>query len=266
MMVVLLAVCFSIAQSVALAAEKSEDVINYAYSNWIGSGFYKVGDRSVYLLRGPFSWTLREADSKKWGLELLFPATIGFHDFSHGQNNVATITFVPGVQLSYPILENWWLKPFGQFGVGRDFSGSDIAWIYGAGIKSLTTFELEDSELDFGAALTKAGQNQGGGGSDSGFSMIEIGVNSRWPTKITVLDRQSDLNMYFVYSQFVNDLNFERAEKENKNIHRLYKFGIALSSKEKYPILGLLDLRGGGLDVTIGNGYYGVGLTTGFPF
>ena len=115
MIFALLTVCFSIAQSLALAADKPEDVINFAYSNRIGSGFYKVGDRSVYLLRGPFSWTLREADSKKWGLELLFPATIGFHDFSDGQDNVATITFVPGVQLSYPVLENWWLKPFGQF-------------------------------------------------------------------------------------------------------------------------------------------------------
>jgi len=63
----------------------------------------------------------------------------------------------------------------------------------------------------------------------------------------------------------VNDLNFERAEKENKNIQRLYKFGIALSSKDKFPFFGLLDLRGGGLDVTIGDGYFGIGLTIGFP-
>ena len=43
------------------AADEPEDVINYAYSSWIGSGFYKVDDRTVYLLRGPFSYTLREA-------------------------------------------------------------------------------------------------------------------------------------------------------------------------------------------------------------
>ena len=97
------------------AADKPEDVINYAYSSWIGSGFYKIGDRTVYLLRGPFSYTLREADSENWGLELLFPATIGFHDFSDGQDNQTTFTFVPGVQFDFPVLDNWWLKPFGQF-------------------------------------------------------------------------------------------------------------------------------------------------------
>jgi hypothetical protein len=252
--------------SLVQAQDEPEDAINYAYSSWIGSGFYKVGDRKVYLLRGPFSYSLREADSDEWGLELLFPATIGFHEYSDGQDNVGTITFVPGVQFSYPILENWWLKPFGQFGFGKDFSGSDIAWVYGAGIKSLATFEIKRSELDFGTAFTWADQNQSGGGSDSGFAMIDVGINSRWPTNITVLDRKSDLNLFFVYTQFVNDLNFERAQKDNKNIQRLYKFGIALSSNEKYPVFGLFDLRGGGLDVTFGDGYFGLGLTTGFPF
>ena len=96
--------------------------------------------------------------------------------------------------------------------------------------------------------------------------MVDIGLNSRWPTNITLFDRKSDLNLYFVYTQFVNDLDFERAEKSNKKIHRLYKFGIALSSKEKFPIFGLFNLGGGGLDVTFGEGYFGMGLTTGFPF
>ena len=250
----------------ARAQDEPEDVINYAYSSWIGSGFYTVGDRTVYLLRGPFSYTLREADSEKWGLELLLPATIGFHDFSDGQDNQSTFTFVPGAQFTYPLLENWSLKPFGQFGFGKDFSGSDIAWIYGVGIKSLATFEIKSSELDFGTAFTWADQNQSGGGSDSGFSMIDIGLNTRWPTNIRLLDRKSDLNLFFVYTQFVNDLNFERARKDNKNIQRLYKFGIALSSKEKFPVFGLFDLRGGGLDVQFGDDYFGMGLTTGFPF
>ena len=250
----------------AWAADESEDTINYAYSSWIGSGFYKIGDRTTYLLRAPFSYSLREADSDNWGLELLLPATIGFHDYTDGQDNQATITFVPGAQFVYPLLENWWLKPFGQFGFGKDFSGSDIAWIYGAGIKSLATFDLNGSELDFGTAFTWAAQNQSGGGSDSGFSMFEIGLNSRWPTRITVLDRKSDINLFFVYTDFINDLDFERAKKENKSVQRLYKFGIALSSKEKYPILGLFDLSGGGVDVTFGKDYFGLGLTTGFPF
>ena len=129
-----------------------------------------------------------------------------------------------------------------------------------------SVFDIKRSELDFGTAFTWADQNQSGGGSDSGFSMIDLGVNSRWPTTIDLFNRKSDLNLFFVYTQFVNDLDFERAQKNDKSIQRLYKFGLALSSKEKFPILGLFDLSGGGLDVTFGKGYFGLGLTTGFPF
>jgi hypothetical protein len=92
------------------AVDQSEDVINYAYSNWIGSGFYKIDDRTVYMLRAPFSYTLKEADSENWGMALLFPATIGFHNFSEGEDNQATFTFVPGVRFDFPVLDNWWLK------------------------------------------------------------------------------------------------------------------------------------------------------------
>jgi hypothetical protein len=41
---------------------------------------------------------------------------------------------------------------------------------------------------------------------------------------------------------------------------------LALSSKEKYPVFDLFNLRGLGLDVTFGDGYFGMGITTGFPF
>jgi hypothetical protein len=60
----------------------------------------------------------------------------------------------------------------------------------------LATFDLKSSELDFGTAFTWAAQNQSGGGSDSGFPMVEIGLKSRWPTNITVLDRKSDLTSF----------------------------------------------------------------------
>ena len=100
-------VLFPSGKQVAWGADEPEDIINYAYSSWIVSGFYKLDDRTVYLLRAPFSYTLREADSENWGLEILLPATIGFHDNEDG--NSGTLTFVPGLQLNYPVLDNWWM-------------------------------------------------------------------------------------------------------------------------------------------------------------
>lgn|GEM_PF-3819285 len=38
------------------AAEGVQGGINYAYSTWVGTGYYSVGDRRVYILRGRLSY------------------------------------------------------------------------------------------------------------------------------------------------------------------------------------------------------------------
>jgi hypothetical protein len=255
------------------AAVKSSGLINYAYSTWVGTGYYKVEDRQVWILRGPFSYIIREPENKKWGIELLFPATIGFYDFSGNFEDVGAVTLVPGLQFSYPVAKNWWLKPFGQYGIGKDFSGGDIAYIYGAGFKSLATFPFRAFELDLGNSLTWADNSQSGTEIDQGFSMFEIGLNSRWPLDLIVLDRQTNLNVFFVYSEFFNSLTFDFEDVlpiesfggKNFSINRLFKLGIALRAEGSFSILGF-KFRGGGVDFTFGEDYFGIGLNTGFPF
>ncbi len=257
----------------AQTADKPAALINYAYSSWVATGYYKVGDKRVWILRGPFAYTIREPEHKKWGIELLFPVTIGFYDFSGNIEDVGAVTFVPGVQLSYPAAKNWWVKPFGQFGLGKDFSGGDVAYIFGAGLKSLATFPFKGFELDLGNALTWADNSQSGGDIDQGFSLFEIGLNTRWPLDLIVLDRKTNLNFFFVYSEFFNSLTFdlkdvlpiEQLGESNISINRLFKFGIALGAEGSFSILGF-KFRGGGVDVTFGDDYFGIGLNTGFPF
>jgi hypothetical protein len=242
-----------------------EDTINYAYATWIGTGAYKVKDQNLYVLRGPFSYTLRAPEDDKVGVDLLFPATLGLVDFTDDNTQVGTFTFVPGVMVVYPVKKNWLLKPFGQLGVGRDFSGSDLAYIYGAGIKSLATFAVQDMELDLGNQLMFADQSQGGGGSDDGFSMFEIGLNLRRPLSFNIQSQSTKLNVFFVYTRFINDLKFIRLFKSDLKIRNLYKFGVALGAEKTFSILGI-KFRGVGIDFTIGKGFAGIGLTTGFPF
>jgi hypothetical protein len=33
--------------------------VNYAYASWVGTGYYRIDDRRIYILRGPFSYTFR---------------------------------------------------------------------------------------------------------------------------------------------------------------------------------------------------------------
>jgi hypothetical protein len=250
----------------ARAQMAGEDVINYAYATWVGSGYYIVGDQRAFILRGNFSWTLRDWDEQNWGMELLLPATIGWYNLADFED-VGAVTFVPGIRIVYPVRENWWLKPYGQFGIGMDFSGGDTVAIGGAGLKSLALFPLKNGiELELGNNLAYADNSKSDESqADNGFSMFEIGLNSRWPLNVTLFDRQTFLNVFFVHTRFLNELVFLNADLFEDKITRLYKFGISLEGKPEFSILGV-EFRGGGLDFTFGKDYFGIGLITGFPF
>jgi hypothetical protein len=245
---------------------ESGDAINYAYATWVGSGYYRIGEQQAFILRGNFSWTLRKWDEYDWGLELLLPATIGWYNLSK-LDDVGAITFVPGLRLVYPVKENWWLKPYAQIGFGRDLSGGDTALIAGGGIKSLVVFPLKnDIELELGNNLAYADNSESDKSQvDNGFSMFEIGLNSRWPLNVTLLDRRTLLNVFFVYTDFLNEVVFFDADLFEDDLARLYKFGISLEGRPEFSILGF-EFRGVGLDVSFGKDYFGIGFNTGFPF
>jgi len=260
------AVLFGFGKNCARAAEPGSP-INYAYATWVGTGYYNVADQQVYILRGNFSWTLRDYDEHNWGLELLLPATIGLYKFTEKNEDIGAVTFVPGLRLVYPVRGNWWLKPFAQLGFGKDFSGGDAVVIGGIGVKSLAVFPLDNGiELQLGNTLAYADNSDSGESNvDNGFSLLEIGLNSRWPINLTVLDRKTDLDVFFIYKRFLNELVFLNADLFEEKINRLYEIGVALTARKKFSILGI-EFSGGGVDFTFGKGYFGIGLNMGFPF
>jgi hypothetical protein len=242
--------------------------INYAYSTWVGTGYYDVGDRRVYILRGRLSYPVLEpSEDRKWALDLMLQGTIGFYEFTSEAEDVGAVTAVPGLMFQYPVLDNWRLKPFGQIGLGKDFRGGDFVLIGGGGIKSLADFRQANGIVwELGNSLTIADNSDSDKSiTDQGFSMFEIGINRRNPLRHRVFGRQSVLNLFAVYTEFLNDLEFFQVEADDIRIKRLVKFGFAITSEEKFSILGI-KFTGGGLDVTLGDNYFGIGWNTGFPF
>ena len=249
----------------ALARNITDNHVNYAYATWIGTGFYRIKDRRIAVVRAPISYNLREMESDEWGLDLLLPVTLGVDRFIDEEETVGSATFVPGLMFSYPVLENWWLKPYAQVGVAKDFSDGDVHSIYAVGIKSLARFKMDGYELELGNALLMADNSNSGQGGDNGFSMWEIGLNTRLPMDYKVQNKRTNLNIFVVYSEFINDLDFVQYLNQETDIQRLYKFGVALGVENNFEIWGF-QFRGVGMDLTIGDGFTGFGLTTGFPF
>jgi hypothetical protein len=255
----------------ALAQADGEDFFNYAYAIWLGSGYYKVGEQTVWILRAPFSYKLREAEENQWGLKLQLPVVFGFHEFDVIPETLTTAAFVPGVELSYQVNKKWRLNPFGQIGVGKDFSGGNWALIYGAGIRSLAVFPWRNFDFSLGNSLIFASQRVSGVGLDDGFSMVEIGLDVRHPLNLRIRDRNIDASVYFVYSEFVDDLQILVPGLNELIVKNLYQVGLTFGVdkpvslwKFKFPRVGIAYMSGK-TDET-DNPLKAIRLSAGFPF
>lgn len=263
---IILAILCKIHTPSAFAQQSSDGIINYSYASWIGTGYYRIEDRTIWILRSPItSYTLREAEGKKWGIELLFPITLGYDQIESANEDIGSISFVPGVSFAYKVIENWQLKPYGQIGVGTDFNRGDTNLIWGYGIKSLASFSLNTSVIELGNSLRFADHSDSGKGGDNGFSMWEIGLNYRTPVGFNLFERQNSMSFYTIYKGFMNELEFVNVLDENTSINRLITFGVVLGVESPIKILGI-PFSGGGITYTYGDGFSGIGFTTGFPF
>jgi hypothetical protein len=264
----LISICLCMGKNAAAANADLRGGINFAYSTWVGTGYYRVGDRNALILRGRLARPLLKSHAQReWELDLLLQGTIGFYDFLTADTDVAAVTAVPGLMLKYPVRENWWLKPFGQIGVGKDFSDGDTVLIGAAGIKSLVAFPRPNGAVwELGNSLMFADNSDSSDTpSDDGFSMFEIGLNRRSPIDYRVLGQPTDLNLFFIYTEFINDLEFFQVDFTDTRLKRIYKFGFAFTAEKKFSIMGI-KFGGAGLNVSLGDNYFGIGFTTGFPF
>ncbi|MGB5489024.1 MAG: hypothetical protein WBN06_16660, partial [Lysobacterales bacterium] len=76
----------SITDSLAAEAKTVFEPVHWAYSSFFGTGWYQVEDtRSVFVVKAPIRQTLRtssltESGSRKLGVEIRYPVTVGLHD------------------------------------------------------------------------------------------------------------------------------------------------------------------------------------------
>ena len=246
--------------------EPQDGFINYAYASWIGTGYYRIEDRTIWILRLPFSsYTLREPEGNKWGIDILFPITFGLDQFTDIDANVGSFTFVPGIRPTYAVLDNWILKPYGQAGVGKDFKGGNWSTIWGYGIQSLASFPTKYGEFELGNAIRIADNDQSTNERDNGFSMFEIGLNYRRPVGFNLFKRQYSMSIFGIHKNFINDLEFFNVFEETTRISELWTLGVVLGVEPSVKILGI-PFKGAGITYTYGDGFAGIGFTTGFPF
>lgn len=252
--------------------DELDATLNFAYATILGTGAYKVGERSVYVLNFPFSMTLREANEAQWGLKLELPFTVGIHDFDlrgvvedHTLDRLETLGFTPGLEVSIPLDDRWTLKPFGQIGYTVDLREDHDAYVYVGGIKSLSVYPLESFTISVGASVTVAGQTEVSSSKSSGFGVAALGLDFRRALGVELYGYQLDGSLYVIANKYFNQLEFLSVGDEEFSIDKTLEVGVTVGTERPVKILGV-NWQRVGMGFVYGDEIEAISFNLGFPF
>lgn len=257
-----------------LADDDAGELLNYSFAVWVGSGVYKVksADKRFAVMRAPFAYTLRSANHDepdvidKLGFRLLLPVLVGIEEETDTNSTFGTTAFVPGLEVQIPVNRYWTLKPFGQFGVGKDTAGGDVNYIFGGGARSLISFSWENFVFGVGNSVIMARDRDATTDESNGFSMLEAGLDISHPLGVSLLNRDLDIGIFMVASRFFNRVDFLEDEGETERVNLIYTAGLTIGF-EKAVSIWKIGFDRVGIDYRWGSGgFRGIGFNLGFPF
>jgi hypothetical protein len=254
--------------------EDPENLLHYSYSTVFGSGYYKVGDRSVGILQLPFSIEQRAAgEGSRYGIKWLLPVSIGLHSFDlddivEDDDRVSTFSFVPGLELHFPLPYGWHLRPSAQFGYAFDVSSSsESATVYSAGLKARRQFvELEHDRIGLTAGIkgVAAGYNPENANSNS-IGYVSAGFDMQWPIAWRPRGKMSYLGLSLYGNYYYETARFSNVADRADDSEREITVAIALGFAGDQKILGVPFDRIG-IGYKRGDDLRAILLVTDFPF
>lgn len=220
------------------------DTVHYAFATLLGTGVYKLDDRTVTIFRVPIGWTIREPTRDKFGIRINIPTAVGFHNYDALENliptsdQLSTLSVVPGLELEFLVGEKWRVKPQGYLGFGTDLSRTDSALIYGAGVSALRSLGVKYPEMRFGTALLLNGYDPGSRTGDF-ISRWTAGVDAKFPTRWRVDDRDVFVGGHVIGYYYMNRLEFRTIIDEPIELRTEIEFGLFVGARPAPKIFGI---------------------------
>jgi hypothetical protein len=253
-------------------SDGSPATFNYAFATQLGSGIYRVNDRTVqvYRLSGPIG--LRDPGIGRWGIVLRLPVTFGFYDFKIEDvvdtglpDKLGTLALVPTVEFEYRAKETWWLGPFVGLGAGKDYSGGAFNWIYALGFRSLALFPLEHVDIRLGNRLVYTGYTNEDMDFVDDFAFLETGGDFRRPLGFALGAWDIDGSVFGAnYIYFISP-HIVRLIPEPVEMKTEWEIGFTLGTVEPLKVLGVRMPRLG-LSYRFGTGMDAIRFIIGNPF
>lgn len=218
--------------------------INHGYAVFVGTGWYELDDRRIFVFRIPAAWQLRELKQGQMGIKLLMPVAIGIHNFDtldvadFDIDDVGTISFVPGVELQFKPGPRWEVKPFGQAGAGWEDDG-DVDLIYGLGTRTNYTIPSGDAAYVFGVEYLLAGDDDEFG-PDTNIHRLALGFEYKHPVKWSLFGRQTSMHYRIIGYNYIGGLEVRTfPESQNYEIDAELRLGFAVSINPGLKIIGI---------------------------
>lgn len=231
--------------------EPSDDLmeVSYIHAAVMGTGTYLLNDRRVTMFRLPFSFGKQEASPESVGWRFLAPVVLGYDDLGQVDSDIieallpdqlVSLSVMPGIEFTYPVRENWYVRPFIEIGGGRDFTAEETFALMQLGVRSLNLWELgEKWTLRWGNSLRWAGEYQFNSEDSNGFGIFDTGLDLRLKLPWRLLDQGTDLGAYYIYERFLPRWTLGETDDWEGRTRELHEFGLSFGVQNGRKILGI---------------------------
>lgn len=250
-------------------AQEPAQLIDWYYAATFGTGVYRVGDRTVTVVRLPFGTELRPPSEGEWGMRLKLPVTAGLYNLSNAVDDVlarnfATLSAMPGIEFEKEVAPNWVLKPTASAGFAFDVTTGSRSTLYEIGVRSHWSRAYERVDFALTNALLYAG-NATRDGVTQNLGLFVTGLNFYMPTGGVLLDRASNVGFHFVHYLFFNELDFLLERDGRRSVNQQYEVAVTFGTYRPTQLFGF-DIDRIGLGLRFGEDIFAIRLVTGFIF
>lgn len=245
-------------------------LVHYSYATLMGTGYYRLDDRSVAILRMVPNFELLEQKPDRFGLRLVVPTAVGLHNFDLDDvadidfDDLATISVVPGVEMDFSPGERWSLTPGVYLGYGRDLSNDAGSIIYGAKITGAYEFNRENPGLTFGTEAVVSGYTPDDGPSNF-LTRFSVGLDIRYPMGWTINGKETFFAAHVIDYVYLDELEFRTIGDEPISLRNELEIALALGREPAFEIFGI-EFDRIGLGYRFGPHIDAIVLVVGFPF
>ncbi len=189
-----LTLCGSAAHAQTATPFAERELVNFSYSAIMGTGYYRVADRDIYVFRIPFSLNRRDAQvrddgTRERGLRWIMPLTLGVYNFSPDLENglpepddIGTVTVLPGIETTWLRPSGWRVRATAQLGAGLDMERDEWTTIVAAGLRGryeLRPMTADQAGISYGQGILWSRFDPDTGERDS-LGLIALGMEARW--------------------------------------------------------------------------------------